>query len=382
MRAIKSKFIYAPILKGKLGELTGLDELSAELKPFVFPVIVPAPCWEYDQDTRRPLTPAEHVSNFGPRLAAYWGKRPVAVDAHKLDDDQHCEGLDDHPLTALLSRARNAGATAIPVVDLGRSDRYLQAAGRIIAMDRLGAVIRLGLADLEEPDLEARLTELLSRTRCDAGEVMLLVDLSSRTFDELDELTELLIGRINTLPYLLRWQSLFLAASEFPELKQVKSGELKTFRRGEWLLREKLIGRSGELVRTPSYSDYAVEHPWYAPTKRGPIKPSVHLRVTTDEDTVICKAASKSGFPGMKDVCTQITKLGGYPGENFSFGARFIARCSSGEVGCGDPKLWRAVGHNHHMTKVIRDLAVQSGLVLAATDEAAADVVQDDLFVS
>ncbi len=344
------------------------------------PMIVVPPCWDYDQVARRPLTPAEHVSQFGPRLLKYWGKRPIAVDGQMLDDDLHCEGLEDHPLTALLSRARLAGATAMPVTDFARSERYQAAVARIVTIDRLGAVIRLGLADIEEPELDRRIEALLSKIECDAQSTDLCLDLSSRSFDDVDVLAELLINRINTLPQLLKWRSFSLAASEFPsgdELKKVKTGQSKVFRRGEWVLYERLLGRSQELARMPLFSDYGIEHPWFLPKKTGPLKPSVHLRYTIGPTTFVSKAPPKSGYEGIREVCLEVSRRAGFAGDNFSYGDRFIARCADGREDHGGPKTWRAVGHNHHMTIVVHDLAGHFGVTLVAPTTAETEAHQD-----
>jgi hypothetical protein len=176
---------------------------------------------------------------------------------------------------------------------------------------------------------------------------------------------------LNDLPLLLDWRAVFLSASEFPDgqtLWKLKTGESAQYRRGEWLLFRELRQRCDEMVRQPLFSDYGIEHPAFAPMKKGQQRPSVHLRYTRDNDYYVAKAKSKSGYGGIVGVCADIVSNAAFCGDNFSAGDRSIARWASNVEGHGGPSGWRAAGQNHHITKVVRGLREMLGIHIALPD--------------
>jgi Beta protein len=381
MRIDASKFIYLPILKAKLGEYCGARETSEELKPFVAPIVVVPPASDLDHEKGRPLVPAEHVRLFGPRIFSSWGKRPIFVDALNLDDAWHKEGLVDHPLTALIQRARSVGSMPMPVTSLRRSPEYQLAVKRAFEFDRYGVCLRLGLEDMESETLAKALDRFLKEANCSPSETALIVDFSARDFGDPSTFAELLIDRLNHLPYLNDWRLVAFSGTEFPQKISVAPEKSKSFRRGEWIVAEKLLARKSELIRLPLFSDYGIEHPVFATGDgRGA---NVHLRYSTSADYMIHKGKKfgEVGYAGIIAVAKALIGSDYFHGEGYSAGDKMIFDWANGHIPPGTASMWRQAGVCHHLALVVRQLSKHLGITIP-TRAPATESVQQELFAT
>lgn len=376
MRIDVSKFMYLPILKGKLGEYCGVRAVADELKPFIAPVIVVAPASDLDHERGRPLIPAEHVRLFGPRLVNSWGKRPSFIDAVNLDDEWHKNDLKDHPLSALIQRARSVGALSLPMTALDRSPEYQTAVKRAFQLDRYGIGLRLNLQNIEFEALTNSLETFLRQVDCSPSDVSLIVDFSAREFGDPAEFATLFIDRLNHLPYLNSWQLIAFSGTEFPKKIAIAPKQSKNFRRGEWRVAEELIARKTELIRPPVFSDYGIEHPLFG--KGGGRGANVHLRYATSQDYKIHKGGKfkEVGYSGILEVAKTLAKADYFLGATFSAGDQMIADWANEVIPAGTPSIWRQAGVCHHLTLVVKQLVEKFGIKIPTRVPAA---VQQEL---
>ncbi len=71
---------YVPILKSKAAEFDALEDLAADVRSFITPLVdVIPPSWDWTND-RPERTVAEHVERVAPRIASSWPRSPIFID--------------------------------------------------------------------------------------------------------------------------------------------------------------------------------------------------------------------------------------------------------------------------------------------------------------
>ena len=84
-----------------------------------------------------------------------------------------------------------------------------------------------------------------------------------------------------------------------------------------------------------------------------------NIRYTIDDAWVIARAkgaprGSNHSYPGL---CGLVTVSGFYLGRGYSAGSEYIDDCRTGVASRGNATTWKWVATNHHITKVLDDLA-------------------------
>ena len=131
--------------------------------------------------------------------------------------------------------------------------------------------------------------------------------------------------------------------------------------RYEWQLYKKVVqALHAKGARLPSFGDFAVNHPRVLPQDMRLLKPSANIRYTTDDAWLIAKGTNvrkKGGYEQFRYLCKSIVDSQYYMGRQFSYGDEYIFTCASGSEKTGNPTTWRKVGTNHHLEKVVKDIA-------------------------
>jgi len=86
---------------------------------------------------------------------------------------------------------------------------------------------------------------------------------------------------------------------------------------------------------------------------------SPNVRYAVDDAWLVARAkrtpgSSNQAYPGL---CSLITGSGSYLGQTYSAGSAYIEDCRIGAATRGNPTVWKWVATNHHITKVLDDLA-------------------------
>lgn len=367
-----SSALYAPMFRWKLGEVKSLAGLSGEFADRVLPIFAIPPGADFDWEELKTFTATEHIRHFGKRLHDCWGSRPAFVDVHALEEERLIDELGIHPLTALTERARLAGANAFPLVMLGSSQATIAAASTFLSRHEQAMwCLRIKLAELDAPGLRLRIQSMFGQINRDASSCVLVLDAGPiRILD--DGFIDLLIDRLNELPFLESWSALFFSSAGFPEKRKLAVGEVGTFRRLDRELFEMLLSRGGELIRQPAYSDYGVEYP--AKFVKGGGAAVAHLRFTSPTHFLISQGPSTkgNGFLPICDVAAILAKREEFVHATRSSGKQFIEQLAV-RAKTGNPSTWRWAANDHHISVVMMQIYADKGISVSSVESVSHD---------
>ena len=357
------KNMYVPILKWKQGEYLALERLTASIKDSVTPLIeIPPIGWDFEKGTLA-KTPDQHLSTFASRLHNKWRNRKAFVDLNLLDPtNRMASGL--HPVEYIFSQTRTNGAHARPTTSLSRDSDHQNAVKTVLKIDKRGLCLRLSFGDLVKADIGLRITSLLSFHEINAEQTDLVLDLDSPEFEPLDTLAKALSIALRRIPMLDQFMTFTIASTSFPENMGKVSPGLQIVNRNEWLLFSSHIRSFLEESITIQFGDYAIAHPSLPELDMRLIKPAASLRYTIDDAWLIAKGSNvrDNGFSQYKELCKDIVDSGYFVDKDYSAGDAYIFGCSKGTESTGNLTTWRWVGTNHHITKVVTDLANSGAL--------------------
>jgi hypothetical protein len=215
------------------------------------------------------------------------------------------------------------------------------------------------LEDAAELDFADNVEALTDTLELEVSDFDIVIDLKSPNFEPVDGLATLLSGVLSASPAFQAARSLTIAATAFPLSMADVKGPIQFVRRSEWLLYKALLGVLPSTVRRPTFGDYAIASPELPQGDMRLLKPSATVRYAIDDGWIIAKGSNvrDNGFEQYRGCCGTVTRSASYLGAGFSPGSEYIDRCCSGAAKTGNLSTWRWVGTNHHMTKVVHDLA-------------------------
>jgi Beta protein len=349
---------YFPILKFRNGELRAIK--TAHVSARMIPVFLMPKAGDFDHQRLRPLSPTEHIRGVGARLRdAFLG--PVFIDAVEIDDEAHREGLSHHPLTELLERARLKGALAFPVTAMDRAAEYQDAVRRFVRRDpRRPVCLRVAPGHLESQNFGDDLLKVIVDLGCYPSRVLLLIDFGALHIDDPASFVEVLSSRLNELPRIYDWLNVVISLSSFPAKIPGKENSSWTYPRGDIAVFKQIIAGSGEFLRVPMFSDYAVDTSPLGKPPKGPVSPSTQFRYTTPENYIIEKGRRVKkpvGYDAIWPVAKKLAESPDFAGRDYSEGDAFINElahplCSK----TGNASTWRWAATDHHLTSVGRTL--------------------------
>ncbi len=361
---------YVPILKTKRAEFTALSQLEPIVKAKVVPIleIEPVPI---DPDTEIPdKTYNDMLIGFDQKIASSCDGIPLIYIDGILIEEQFISLGDTYPIINAVNQARSAGFRVIPVSSPTRTPTYLSAIDSLVQNE---VCLRLTTTDLVNPQL---ITAYIQRLNISHENIDVVIDLR-------DMLTEdglnsghsrmLALGLINNLPNINSFRTIILASGSFPvDLSNISVG-VYSQTRFEWILWQGLH-RSGELARQGVYSDYGVQHPEYARLATRFPSATASVRYTGDDEFWVFRGrlARRYGYEQYGAHALAIVNHPEYTGPAFSVGDQEIAGYAqvysqymqnpNGTYKFGSPEVWRRIGQNHHITKVVIQLSNLYGI--------------------
>lgn len=349
---------YVPVLKWRQGEYQALLHLDDAHSQRVFPLIEVTPP-EYDfAEGRVKKTLEKQLEPFVRRLKAKWGSKPAFLDTILLDPIARLPG-GVHPLTYLLNGARGAGCQLVPVTALERDLAHDNAIADAALVDGLGIALRCGLDDIADSEFPAKFAKRTTSLGLDQSRVDLIVDLAAKNFDPLDDLSHLVLGLIQSDPIYVKVRSLILIGTSFPASMADIKGPIQTITRSEWLLYKKIVANLPKDFKPPTFGDYAISSADMPKGDMRLLKPSATVRYTIDDAWLITKGSNvrDNGFEQFRDRCGDVLKSGKAFPDGYSAGSDYVRGCHAKKEKTGNLTTWRWVGTNHHITKVVDDLA-------------------------
>lgn len=361
---------YVPILKTKRAEFSATAQLDQFVKNKIIPLfeIEPVPL---DPDTDEPdKTYDEMLNGFGKKISAACSNISMIYLDGILIEEQFINSADTYPITNAVNQARAAGVHVIPVSSPTRSSNYLNAIDSLVQGE---VCLRLTVTDLANPQY---ISSYVSRLNIPYQNIDVVIDLRDSVTEESlgsGQSEILALGLINNLQYLNDFRRVILAAGSFPvDLSQISVG-IYSQTRLEWSLWQSVHNNSN-LKRKVIYSDYGIQHPEY--TRLATRFPSVtaSVRYTGDDDYWVFRGrkANQYGYDQYGAHSQAIVAHKEYSGVTFSVADKDIndyalvhaQYLQNPTPGCkfGSPEVWRRIGQNHHVTKVVYQLSNLYGL--------------------
>lgn len=353
---------YVPILKWRLGEYQALLRLPDAVKDRTVPLIEITPP-DFDFDTWTPSKSIDdHLAKFAARFRAKWGTRLALLDCGLLEPAEVMQG-GKHPMQYLCEEAFARGAALIPVIRLDSNAAYRSAVKAANAMMQTGVVLRCSLDEALDPAFDANVGAILRQLGVIIANCDVVLDLEAPAWDPEEVLINIVTAAIQASNTMATARSLILAGTSFPASMAEVTGPIQFWPRREWTFFRALSTALGETVRKPTFSDYAIAANGYTQMDMRKVKPSATIRYACDDGWIIAKGVNvrDNGFGQYRGCSGTVTGSAHFLGSGFSPGSDYIEQCRDGIASTGSLSTWRWVGSNHHITKVVADLATMFG---------------------
>ncbi len=350
---------YVPCLRWKQGEYQALLRLSSEAKNSLIPLIeIPEVGFDFETHTES-RSIDEHLSKFAKRVREKWGKRPCLVDTHLVESSIYMAN-GQHLIAFVFDDLRSKGIAAIPVIHLDQDNTYQSAIKEVVSKDKRGLCIRIDIEQSTKSNFEICVAKLIEYYSVEIDKYDFVLDLKAPNFEPIDGFCKLLEKIIEKLPHLNDWRSFILIGTSFPSsMTEVRQG-LSVIKRNEWILYKSLIkSMKSSRIRIPSFGDYGINHPNVMQIDMRLAKPSASIRYTIEDGWLIAKGPNvrDHGFAQYQQLCQKVVQSEHYEGPKFSNGDQYIFNCEKNAASTGNLTTWRQIGTNHHLEKVVRDIA-------------------------
>ena len=354
---------YVPILKWRQGEYQALWRLSEMIKDHTVPMIEVTPP-DFDFETRTPTkTIDEHLGDFALRLQKKWGSRLALLDCSLLDPNVRMYG-GKHPMLYLCENLFVQNATIVPVVKITSDVAYRAAVASAHSLMQTGVALRCSLTEVIDGSVfDATVRALLQQLGTTLEDCDVILDLEAPNWDPQNVLVSIVSQALKASHVMARSRSLTIAGTSFPESMGEVTGPLQFWPRREWTFYRAILACLSADDRVPSFGDYAIAGHGFAQGDMRLLKPAATIRYACDDGWIIAKGANvrDNGFGQYRGCSGNVTSSPFYLGAGYSPGSAYIEDCRSGTASTGNLSTWRWVGTNHHITKVVSDLAMLIG---------------------
>jgi hypothetical protein len=339
---------YVPALKGKMGELEALWNLSD------FQSILPL------------LEVVDAEEGGGRRLGGYLRKLPsgttVAVDGgpgggEALSDVEEALEIGGRSEDSLLG---SWSISVIPVVRYGDGYADLDAFQRLNEKYRSGYLLRLGSveADPDVSEAESEVPLLLSNLEANPAEIDLVLDYAQVESERTVERVTHSAQRAVQWAAQRDWRSVTLLSGAFPatisHLAVDREHRLPRHEVDLWCAVSEGAPRGMNL----HYGDYATNHPELQ-SGAGPWKSLPNLRYARGREWIVRrkKAHPEQGNSSFYEICQSVVDDPEWEGESFSWADGKIAKGARTHEGLGSAVKWVALGRSRHLEVVRHRLA-------------------------
>lgn len=361
---MKTNF-YLPILQTKQGEFDGLSKLSEQTKNMVVPLFEVTPQeWDYETN-QKPKTIEEHLLNLCKKLKNKWPEREFFLDTN-LVNNEHPFGLTS--LEYLVNHLSKISISFIPVIRLNTNETVLQTVKHLHRKSFNEVGMRITIEDVTSPDFSDNIDKLLESLDIDARDCHLIFDLIAADFSNINDFSDGIMAVLENFPGLQRWKTFTICGGAFPQTSLIKPG-INYVPRNDWKFFNELIKKLSDtnFKRKINYGDYSIVSPGYFEFDPRKMQRSANIRYTSDDFWYVIKGKALKNSEDFKQYIEQasgIVNSAFYMGSPFSDGDLHLNKCSKGQTKSGNPTVWKRVGHNHHITKVVSDLIANFHAVL------------------
>ncbi len=356
--------MYVPVLLTRQGERLAMRELAGNARSGATPLFVVHPVATEPGTGEPKKTVEEHVDKVARQLAGDWGITPAFVDLRHVDTAAPLSN-GSHPLVRFVSISRDRGLPLTPVVSGAHDDAYRAAARTAASLVDTAVAIRLGPAEWPEigtPLGDGHLLRLLADTGQGPEHTHLILDLEDQVSTTVAVTAAALRPALRALPHAYAWASVTVAGTGMPTgTAEVGRDGAAKIPRSEWALWRSLDGAG---YRRPSFGDYVVQHPDPL-TDFDPrfMDSSAQLRYTISGSWFVVRGRGVrgTGLEQIHQLAAQVVDHPEYAGPDFSWGDQWLWNCARQSCAPGNQGRWRQVTTNHHLTYVVRQLAILHG---------------------
>lgn len=368
---------YVPILRWRRAEMTALEKLFPLDREKVTPLvefIMPAPTT--DAKDRRKVTEnsrdkfLRRLPDVAKNLLKFCGRNPVLIDVHLLDGDIRASSFEQ-----ILESSNSLDIFSVPVIYIipvtstSADTETRSVAVKYAKSSGHGLCLRIDIDHLQEENLSSHIMEFMETNELKIENTDLLVDLQ---IIKEGATAETVTDQLALLPSLAKWRSFIVSGGAFPkDLTELEVFGTHPLPRLDWKLWGELHDNKN-LFRTPTYSDYTIQHPVFYGYIPG-ASVSASIRYTDDAQWQVFRGQAlgyinkKTGQkgPGHKQYLGHARTLTGqsfYKGDGYSFGDAEIKKMADeSNQKTGNPQKWLSIGINHHLTLAARQASNLAG---------------------
>lgn len=349
---------YMPILKSKSGEFMALRYLRDDVKCKIVPLIEVTQI-EYDsEENKKPKTIEQHLDKFCTRVVKNWSKMPWFLDVDYIKNTRP-NGIS--PIEYLYNKFSKANTCPALVLRINSSIDFLKSLKQVNSIYPVKEIgFRFLIEDLVDPDHKTKLDFILKELKFLPSNCHIIIDLARTQFDDLEGLTEAVLGALDFFPYLPDWKSITIASGAFPPTGSIDIGAC-VIPRNDWKLYKTLINKlTTATIKQPNFGDYGVVAPGHFEFDPKRMTASANIRYTSKDNWLVIKGTSlkkKNGYLQYYEQADAIVNSNHFLGAAFSPADMYLYKCAKKEEGPGNSPTWKWVGQNHHFFQVVADLS-------------------------
>jgi hypothetical protein len=342
---------YMPILKVKRGEKTALQKVSPQYWEKITPLL--------EIVERKPdKALATHLNTSFKELAeSVRSYRRCFLDAREIAADGPDAAVE------VFRRASIAGIAFTPVTGITRTADV----GAALSHRAHGLALRLTRLEFENGNLATNVEAFLRLHGLAPDEVDLIIDLGAVEDLIVDGIATLTDAFMAEVPYHKRWRTFTLSACAFPvSMGGVERHSHDMVERADWIAwRDRLHAQRGHMTRLPTFSDCAIQHPLGVEGFDPRImQVSASIRYTLEEAWLLIKGEStrftvpSAQFPELATRLVYGHLRPHFAGSTHCAGCMSIKAAADGASGYGSAEAWRRLGTIHHISTVMKGLAL------------------------
>ena len=350
---------YVPCLRWKQGEYLAVSQLPDTTKHMFTPLIeIPPKGYDFEEK-REKKTIDKHLEPVAKRVRKNWGNSPCFIDLSLIESTERME-IGIHPVSFVFDKLREMRCLGIPVTGLNRDPEYQREIRTALTNDKSGVCLRITIEQAAKSSFKTDSDSILSTLGIHASDSDLILDLGAPNFVPLGGFAMTIQAIVTKLPYLNDWRTFTILGTSFPEtMAGIKMGS-EVVPRYEWRLYKILVASFREAgLRLPSFGDYAISHPRIIDMDMRIVKPNATIKFTIDDGWYIVKGNNVRdyGYEQFHELSKQVLASRYYRDSTFSWGKEYIQQCANRRAKRGNLTKWVQVGTNHHVEKVVQDIA-------------------------
>ena len=343
---------YRPALRFKQGEYNAAGRICPVMQQHIRPYFILPPIIERDPEKRRVLTDEEIAYVTGDRIGRHWPRLPAYMDTQYVMIDP-----DNAAIERIYQVARSRNPNLIAVITASDIANPVWRGLLLGTFPR--AAIYVPAGDLDGKALRSGLQTI----GLEASDCEIFIDFTGFVLDP-DIATEVVSGKFDELSEIANWGCIVFQGSNFPTTNPAEAGSTHLVPRHEWIVFNSAMKTCSVPAERLGFSDFGADCGQINfPKKRGGVVPIPHVRYTTETSTVVVRGkANGKQSEVMKEVLKTLVARPDFAGKNFSYADRIMWNAANGIISTGTPSQWRENNMAHHITHVVRDLAVMSGI--------------------